>query len=111
MNWKRVLSLAAVGALTLGAAERRSLTIATPSLLNGMELKPGEYRLELAGERMVLQQGKQRVEAPVKLEAAEQRFPSTTILYQNAQGKPQIKEIRLGGTKHRLIFEESQGGL
>ena len=40
----------------------------------------------------------------MKVETAEEKFGSTSVRYQNGDGKYRIQEIRLGGTKTRLVF-------
>jgi len=44
------------------------------------------------------------VEVPVKVETAEKKFGDTVIGYAMENGKSVISEIRLGGTKTRLVF-------
>ncbi|MGB9605998.1 MAG: hypothetical protein ACPL88_08990, partial [Bryobacteraceae bacterium] len=69
------------------------------------ELKPGEYRLQLQDGKVVIRAGKQRVEAPVKVEQADSKFSSTSVRYAAAEGKARIQEIRLGGTNLKLVFD------
>jgi hypothetical protein len=52
----------------------------------------------------VLSKAGASVEANVKVESAESKFNSTSVRYQNGDGKYRIQEIRLGGTKTKLVF-------
>ena len=67
-------------------------------------MQPGEYKLELTESKVTLRNGKKSAEAVVKVETAEERFGSTSVRYQNGDGKYRVQEIRLGGTKTRLVF-------
>ena len=95
-----VLSLAA-----LSAGETYRVNLFQTSVVNGTELKPGEYKVEVTDNKAVIKRGKESVEAPVKLENTDTKFGSTSVRYQNADGKYKVQEIRLGGTKTKLVFE------
>jgi len=71
--------------------------------LNGVELKPGEYKIEVDGDKMVLRNGKTKAEAAVKSEQGDAKFGSTSIRYMNGDGKYRITEIRIGGTNTKLV--------
>jgi hypothetical protein len=102
---KRFLFAFAVLALAVASAKTYAVTLYQPSVLSGTELKPGDYKLELDGNKAVLTDGKQSVESPVRVETAETKFASTTVRYSNDDGKSRIQQIRLGGTKLRLVFD------
>ena len=51
------------------------------------------------GDKAVIKAGKDMLEAPVKVETSNEKFPSTAIRYANDSGKSRIEEIRFGGTK------------
>jgi hypothetical protein len=79
------------------------VTITQPAMVKGQDLKTGEYNLSLNGEKLTMVRGKQSIEVPVKVETVEQKFDSTAVRY-SGTGKMEITEIRVGGTKTRLIF-------
>ncbi len=89
-----------------GVVGTYKITLHQPSVVKGTELKAGEYRLNLSADKVNFVMGKQAVEIPVKVETAEQKFDSTAIRYSDQNGKPSISEIRLGGTKTRLVFNQ-----
>src|SRR5581483_8745622 len=95
-----ILALAAAFAGTVPSVHTYRITLGQPAVVNGTELKPGEYRLSVDTAKITLTMGKQTVEAPAKVEAAEQKFSDTAIRY---AGKT-IAEIRLGGTKTRIVL-------
>jgi hypothetical protein len=96
---KLVIALAAL-ALPLVAAQKFNLRVFQPARLSGTELRPGDYRLELTDNRVVLKSGKTAIEATATVQSGDQKFSATTLKIN--QGA--IEEIRLGGTNTTLIF-------
>ncbi len=74
-----------------------------PAVLAGTELKVGEYKLEINGEKVQLKNGRLLVEANVKVETTPERNGSTSLRLENNGGRLHIKEIRLGGTSMKLV--------
>ena len=72
--------------------------------MKGNALKAGDYRLNVQDDKVTIVNGKQSVEVPVKIENVEQKYDSTAIRYSDEGGKTTISEIRLGGTKTKLVF-------
>ena len=87
------------------AGERYTVTLHQPTMVAGTELKAGDYKVEVNGNKATLTSGKKSVETPVKVESGDQKFASTTVRYATAGGSYQIDEIRVGGTKTKLIFD------
>src|SRR5664279_1278667 len=104
---KLLFSLATV-ALAMASAASYSVKIFDPVYLNGHELKPGDYRLEVKEGTAVLKSGKDTFESPVKVENGEGKFNTTTVRYSTVAGKPTVEEIRLRGTSTRLVFNNSE---
>lgn len=101
---KRILFVFLVLALAAACAKTYTITLFQPSVVAGTELKPGEYRLELNGTTVVLKSGKQSVQATVKIENADSKFGATAVRYASGADQSKIQEIRLGGTKLKLVF-------
>jgi hypothetical protein len=80
------------------------ITLTQPSVVKGIELKPGDYRLNLAADKVTIDNGKQSVESVVKVETVERKFDSTSIRYNTEAGKQTVVEIRIGGTKTKVSF-------
>jgi len=57
-------------------------------------------------EKVIITGGKKPVEAPVRLQPVDQKIDVTSIYYSTVAGKSIVTEIRLGGTKTRLVFEQ-----
>jgi hypothetical protein len=103
MMKKLLLSLATV-ALAVAGAATHTVRIFDPVYLNGHELKPGDYKLELKDGTAVLRSGKDTIESPVKVENGDSKFGTTTVRYSTVAGKPTVEEIRLRGTNTKLVF-------
>lgn len=91
-------------ALAIASASTHTLTLFQPSVVNGVELKPGDYKLTIEGEKATIMKGKNKVEATVKVEDGGERFGATSVRYTSEAGKYKIREIRLGGTNTKLVF-------
>lgn len=92
-------------AMAFAAGETHRITFFQPSIVGGTELKAGDYKLEVVDNtKIVISQGKQRVEAAIKVESADAKFNSTSVRYSNGDGKYRLQEIRLGGTKTKLVL-------
>ena len=105
MTRKILLSFATLALTVASAASSYKITLFQPSVVNGTELKPGEYKVTLKDNKAVITSGKTSVEADVKTETADSKFSSTTVRYRNGDGKYRLQEIRLGGTSTKVVFE------
>ena len=93
-----ILALAAASAAT-----SYNVTLLQPSVVNGAELKAGDYKVEIKDNVAVIKQGKRVTEAPVKVETTSEKFRTNTFRYNGSQ----LQEIRIGGTDTRLVFEKT----
>lgn len=98
---KALLALGTVALAVASAANGYHFTLLEKSMLNGTELKPGDYKIEIDGGKATIRNGKTVAQANVKVENVEQKISSTSVKYVNGT----VQEIRLGGTKTKLIFE------
>ena len=100
----KLLILFLTAALMLASAASYNVTLFQTSVIGGQELKAGEYKVTVAGDKATISMGKQKVEASAKIETADSKFSSTSVRYTSEGGKMKIQEIRLGGTNQKLIF-------
>jgi hypothetical protein len=99
-----LLGFASVALAVASAASSYNVTFYEPVTVNGTQLKPGDYKLELKSDSMVvIKQGKTATEAPVKVETESHAFSRSSVRLNGTQ----LEEIRLGGTDKRLVFEKS----
>ena len=104
MTKKLLLSFAILG-IAVASAKSYTVNLYQPAKLGSMELKPGEYRIEVIDQKAVIRNGSMHGEAPVKVENGESKYQSTSVRLVG-DGTPQrIQEIRIGGTKTKLKFE------
>ena len=96
-----ILALAAAFAGTVPGVHTYRITLAQSAVVNGTDLKAGEYRLNLDTSKVTISSGKVSVEAPVKVESVEKKFDDTAIRYTGNS----IAEIRIGGTKTKIVFQ------
>lgn len=101
---KLALSFSAFALAIASAASTYTVTLYQPSIVNGTELKPGDYKVEVKDNTVTISKGKQSVQSPVKTETAESKFSSTSVRYLNGDGKYRLQEIRIGGTNTKLVF-------
>ena len=88
-------------------AKTYTVTLLQPATVAGTELKAGQYSVELKDQAVTLKSGKTEVSAPVRVETEDAKFSSTTVRYANGEGKFRIQEIRLGGTKTKLVLQNA----
>jgi hypothetical protein len=95
-----ILALAIATAGTVPGSHSYTITLVQPAVVNGVQLKPGDYRLQVDPAKISITQGKQTVEMPAaKVETVEKKFDVTAIRYDGEK----LAEIRLGGTKTRIV--------
>ncbi len=100
---KKLVVCSMVLGLAIASAKTYTLTLFQPSVLNGTEMKAGEYKLDLNGDKIVIRGNKQKVEANVQVVTNDQKYSSTSVRYGNRDGKYRIQEIRIGGTNTKLV--------
>lgn len=99
------LAVLAMGSVWANAAQEYSVRLNNPATVAGTDLKAGDYKVELVGDKAMIHGKKDTVEASVKVEEGSEKFNSTTVRYTVAAGgKYQISEIHLGGTKTKVVF-------
>jgi lipopolysaccharide export system protein LptA len=103
--FKQVLFSFAVAALSVASAETFRVTLAQPSVIQGTQLKAGDYKLTVKDASVVIVNGKTKVEVPAKVSSTERKFDTTRVLYNEEKGKATIEGIEFGGTRTRLQFD------
>jgi hypothetical protein len=104
MRKKLLISFAIFG-LAMASAKSYTVTLYQTAKLGNMELKAGEYRVEVVDQKAVFKNGTIHGEAPVKVENGNTRFNTTSVRLTGESTK-EIQEIRLGGTKTTLKFAQ-----
>ena len=103
MQWLLVCVLAGV---SIASAKTYKITIFDPSVVAGVQLKPGDYRLNVDGSKAVFIDDREKTvaEATVTVENSTKKVPATSVVTKQVGGKNQIESISLGGTTIKLEF-------
>ena len=104
--FKQTLISFAIAALSIASAATFQVSLIEPSVVNGKDLKAGDYQLDVKENSVAILKGKKlQVEVPVKIENTQTKYGRTEVLYNENKGKYSIKQIELGGTTTKLTFE------
>lgn len=98
-----LLGFASIALAVASAASSYNVTFYQPVMLNGSELKAGDYKVELKEKTAVIKQGKTVTEAPVTVQNDGQKYQRTAVRMNGMQ----IEEIRIGGTNTRIVFDKT----
>jgi hypothetical protein len=100
---KKIMFAVATFALTaLAASNTFHVTFDDAAWINGTQVKAGDYKIQVEGNKATIKSGKTVVEAPVKLETADHKFQSTGVVKDDKQ---KVQEIQIGGTNERIVFQ------
>ena len=97
------LGFASLALAAASAATSYNVTFFQPVVVNGTTLKAGEYKVEINDNKAIIKKGKALAESPVKVESNEAKYPTTSVRLAGAQ----VEEIRVGGTRTKLVFEKT----
>ena len=91
-------------AAAVASARSYTVNLFQPAMFGTVELQPGEYKVEVNEQTAVIRNGKVHGESPVKVENGDTKYDKTTVRFDQGSGKMKIQEIRIGGTKTKLVF-------
>ena len=98
-----LLAFTLLGA-SIAGAKTYTIRLSSAAAIDNIQLKSGEYKLELKGDRVLVDNGKAVDEFPVRVENEARKFALTSVTLSTADGTSRIQEIRLGGTTVKLVF-------
>jgi hypothetical protein len=103
---KKLLVMFATLAIVVASAADKTyhITLNDRASVNGTQLKPGDYKVHLEGDKAILKMGKTVIEAPARIQTADHKFDTTSVAIANPSSQPTISEIRIGGTNTRIVF-------
>ena len=96
-------------AISLGASNY-NLTLSKPALVNGTELKAGEYKVEVNGTKATIKNGKTSVETDVVVDTLPSKSNQSSACCLAEDGKYRLQELRLGGSNLKLTIKEGSKG-
>ncbi len=103
-------------AATAFAANKGSLEVYSPFMVNGKQLKAGAYSLQWDGNgpnvQLTIQQGKKVVATTAATVVPMEPAPSgsSAVLNTNPDGSQSLTQIRFGGKKYALEIARPAGG-
>jgi hypothetical protein len=80
------------------------VTLTEAATVNGTALKAGDYRVTVNADKVTFVMNKVSNEFAAKVENGEKKFGTNQVQYQHVDKQTTIKEICLGGSKTKLIF-------
>ena len=89
-----------VATFALAIANSATMTVSSPIWVGGTELKPGDYKVSVSGEKVVFTKGKTVVEATATTGTADKKFSSTSFTSVDSK----MQELNIGGTTTKLVF-------
>ena len=101
---KVLFSLATLALGVASAASSYSVKLTGPLSVGAVQLKAGDYTVEMQGDKAVFKSGKKVVEVPATLGTSDAKFKSTSLL--SADSK--LQEIDLGGTNSKIVFSSEK---
>ena len=105
---KFVFAFATLAIAAASAADRYHVKFFVPAEVGGQIVKPGEYSLELKGDRAVLKGTGGKFESEARIENGDRKFRDTVVRYASNETNARLSEIRLGGTATTVVFAKSQ---
>jgi len=103
MKLLRLIVAASAIAVVTQAADRR-ITLLDPYVVAGTKLNPGEYKVQVNGDKVKIYSPKQSVEATAKVENGQEKYRDNSLKYEQGDLPHRITEIRLGGTNTKIVF-------
>lgn len=103
----RTLVLFAALGLSIASAKSYEIQLDNPTKVAGMDLKPGKYSVAVMDDTKIkiTDASGKSLEASAKISTADKKFNATMVDIMQGNGSVQIREIDLGGTKTKILFE------
>jgi hypothetical protein len=89
------------------AASSYHVKISDPTWVGTTELKPGEYAVQVEGDKVTFKMGKNVITVPAKVEENASKFADNQMLMKSENGQSKLKELDLAGTKSKILLNEA----
>jgi hypothetical protein len=106
MMKKLILCFPTIGLAAAFAASSYNVTLFDQSIAAGKVLQPGNYKLQLTDDGVVLKHDKELTTLPGSLKTGPSKFNATTVKYGENH---QVQEIHLGGTNKIVVVGPGSG--
>jgi hypothetical protein len=105
---RNITVFAALAVGVAAAASNYSLNLGDKVWVGDKELKPGDYKVTINGDKATIKSGKTVVEVPAKIESSPNKYSVSTIDSKSDGGKVRLTEIHVGGTTTRIVLQGDQ---
>jgi len=92
--------------LAFGASDAYKVHVLSDSNIAGKQVKAGNYKVQVEGNSATLTHGKDSISVPAHVEEGQAKYAGTQIRYVDNS----IKEIHIGGTTTKIVFDAGQPG-
>jgi hypothetical protein len=93
------------GIAAFAASNTYKVNILQDSVVEGKQIKAGDYKIEVGNSTAVLKHGKQTVEVSAHTEQSQSKYSNTQVRYVDNS----ISEIHVGGTMTKIVFTGGSG--
>jgi hypothetical protein len=100
---KLALALTTFAIGIASAASNYSITIPTTIRVGQTELKAGDYKVTVDGDKVTFKTGKNVIEVSATVEKAAKKYAETML---DSSGT-QLQDIELGGTTMKVVFKST----
>ncbi|MEO8100508.1 MAG: hypothetical protein ABI811_22610 [Acidobacteriota bacterium] len=102
MNLFRALGLAVILSAAASAASAYKVELTSATSVGGTQLQPGQYKVEVTGDKAVFTSGKKVVaETPVTVETGAKKYSDTQVSTINST----MQSIAVGGTTMKIVLK------
>ena len=103
LSKKMLIGFAALGMGIASAASTYKVELAQKTQVGGTELKAGEYKVEVQGDKAIFKSGKDVVaQSSAKVENGKQKYSSTAVSTKDSK----LESIAVGGTTMKIVLSQ-----
>jgi hypothetical protein len=95
-----MFSLATLALEVASAASSYSVKLYDSMWVGAIQLKPGDYIVEMQGDKALFRSGRKVIEVPATFGTSEQKYKVTSMKSLDSH----LREIDFGGTKAKIVF-------
>jgi hypothetical protein len=103
LSKKLLIGFAALGIGIASAGSAYKVELAQTTKVGGTELKAGEYKVEVQGNKAIFKSGKDVVaQSPATVENAKQKYSYTAV----STNASKLESISVGGTTMKIVLPQ-----
>jgi|SRR5579862_7836682 len=103
LSKKLLIGFAALGIGIAAAGSDYKIELAQTTQVGGTDLKAGEYKVEVQGDKAIFKSGKDVVaQSPAKVENAKRKYSATAV----STNASKLESIAVGGTTMMIVLPQ-----